>query len=115
MNDTLKRIIEKHAAPPAGDFLSAQRTPASITSPSIKDYQTSDLLPPPCAKCGGHGALADGSCPFATDGEIIGELAALVVEEFSTRDAQALVRLLCTEGARIGLELHEALRAPEKE
>lgn len=67
---------------------------------------------PRCQKCGTHGALADGSCPFPSDDEIVSALVAAIVEEFSTRDAQALVRLFCTEGPAIALELHEALSAP---
>lgn len=80
----------------------------------LAKHQSANLLPPACPKCGTHGALADGSCPFATDAEIISALAAMIVEEFSTRDAQRLVRLLCTEGGRLGLELHEALNASDK-
>ncbi len=95
MNDTLKRILNKHAAPPS-DLLS-QRTPASQ----------------PCPKCNTrHGGSW---CPFRSDEEIISNLAQMIVEEFPTRDAKALVRLLCTEGPRVALELHDALNAPTEE
>lgn len=127
MNDTLKRIIAKHAEPQA-DLL-AQRTPASQAESEQLDYaaeryranrkmeeeklQVDDLpFAGRCPQCGAHG-IAD-KCPFSSDDVIISNLAAMIVEEFSTRDAKMLVRLLCTEGPRIGLELHEALNAPEE-
>lgn len=101
MNDTLKRIIAKHAEPQA-DLLD-QRTPASQLARWPKGV---------CPHCGAHGIAA--RCPFSSDDVIVSNLAAMIVEEFSIRDAGMLVRLLCTEGPRIGLELHEALNAPEE-
>lgn len=100
MNPVLRGILDKH-----------QRTPASPAAAQAthSSPRSSDLLPPRCPRCGTHGALSDGSCPFRSDEEIITSLVGMVVEEFSTRDAKVLVRLLCTEGARIALELHDAM------
>lgn len=87
MNPELERILLKH-----------QRTPAS---------QPTSLFPEPCPQCGTHGRVESG-CPFSSDEKIIDNLVRLVLAEMPTRDVQGLVRLLCTEGPRIALELHEA-------
>lgn len=127
MNDTLKKIMTKHAEPQA-DLLN-QRTPASqlacvhgvalgrtcedCENAQTELYKSALTRRDVCPQCGAHG-IAD-RCPFSSDDVIIANLAAMIVEEFSTRDAGMLIRLLCTEGPRIGLELHEALNAPEEE
>ncbi len=83
MNETLRGILAKHSG---------------------------NLFPPPCPRCGGHGATT--ACPFPSDEEIVAALVGGIVADFPTSSAHRLIRLLSLEGPTIALELHELLNAP---